>query len=218
MFDKIKEVVQKIPTLFSFTINEVPDTMAQELEQAIKADESREETLKGVEPQDKDKLLRLMRQGNYELIVRIIKTTHKTHKMDAIEEYAKDPQKFVGDLRQVTMKQGLPVSKYDSAYNRYKSEFLKHFQESLQEWETWQLELFKFEIDILSAFLAYKTAEGKATESQVVTQLIQKLDPVVPDVSRSEVFLRGPYTSDLITTGLIGLLAVLGLVFLRKNG
>ena len=155
--------------------------------------------------------MQLMQQGNYELVVRAVKQVKGSDKFEDIQVYVDDPAKFYRDVKDTVEAQKLDVNKYVESYKQYLKSFLTHFRSSMQEWEQWQVDIFMFEIEIISVFLAYKTTEGTIKEDDVINDLILNLDPYEPDISKSSVFLKGQFIKDIATISLIGMLAVIGI-------
>jgi len=166
----------------------------------------------------KQRLMQLMRQGNYELVARIVRQVKGSESFDDIQGYVDDPATFYKDVQQVVTSQGLDVGQYTESYKKFLRSFLTHFRTSMEDWEQWQVEIFMFEIEIISVFLSYRTVDGSITEDEVITQLIENLNPYDPDISKSDVFLKGAFIKDVATLGIIGMLALVAAAYMSKKG
>jgi len=197
--------------------NIVPYSIANMLSNAIRSDERIAEEKAEEASRIKERLMVLMQQGNYELVARIVKKVTGDESFEQVERYVNSPGEFARDLKKFVQREGLNVGKYSSLYTKYVASFMTHFRTSMSEWEQWQLELFRFEVDIISAYLAYKTVDGSLKEDEIITELIQQLEPYNPDISGSDVFLKKKFRKTAITTGIIGILAGLVLYFGSKG-
>jgi len=209
----IKDFAAQVPQLFNLK----PDVSAFDLKAAVSAEEAEDQQKQQAMDVAKTRMINLMRQGNYDLVLRIIKSLYHDATMDSVQAFAKDPESFHASVETLVKEQSRDVAKFNTVYRKYKTEFEAHFKATMNEWEQWQLALFTHQIEIVSTFLAYKTVEGAVTENDVINTLIHNLDPINPDVTAGTVYMKGKRTEDIVTTGFIGILAVIGAVFAAKK-
>jgi len=208
-----KDIAAQIPALFDLQ----PDVSKVTMGSVLQAEESEDLKKQQALEVSKSRMLALMKQGNYELVLRIIKSLYHDATMESVEAYAKSPEAFYQDVELLVKKESRDLSKFQNAYAKYKKSFDDHFRATMDEWEHWQLSLFQHQIEIVSVFLAYKTAEGAVTESTVIAELIHNLDPKQPDIANAVVLLQGKRREDLFTAGFLGVLAIIGALFVAKK-
>jgi hypothetical protein len=210
----LKNIATQFPQLYNLK----PDISSIDLQPVIQKEDQAEKKQQQDINLSKNRMLALMNQGSYELMLRIMKSLKKDTDLKTIEDYAKQPESFYHDVLSLIKSQSRDEGKFNTVVNQYRQEFNQHFKKSMNEWETWQKNLFQHQIDIISVYLAYKTIEGEVTEHAVIKELIQGLDPLDIDVTKGVAFMKGKRNQDIMTTGFLSILAVLGLLIMRKHG